>query len=276
MRTAFASIAIAGVVIIGEGEKDRAPMLANGERVGACGPAVDIAVDPVDGTRAVADDTVGALAVIAMAARGSMFAPGPIMYMDKIAVGRSAADSIDLAAPIADNLTAVARALGKPIAELGVAVLDRARNANTLARAEAAGARVHRLATADLAAVIACGIDGTGIDVALGIGGSPETVIAACALACLGGEILCRPWPRDQADRDRAAAAGIDLARVRRARDLTGGGQLACVATGITASTLVDAVRVDGDRAETHSLIVTDRAPPDALRRWHPFPARAP
>lgn len=202
MRAILASIDIDGVVVIGEGEKDEAPMLFNGERVGnGNGPEVDIAVDPIDGTTLSAQGMPGALAVIAMAERGSMYSPGSVVYMDKIAVGPAAAGKIDLDAPVEHNLHVVADARGKDINDLTAIILDRPRNAKYIDAVRRVGGRIRLIRDGDISGAISAADEATGIDILLGVGGSPEAVIAAAALTCMGGEIQARLWPRDDSER---------------------------------------------------------------------------
>jgi len=193
MRAILSSIEMDGVVVIGEGEKDEAPMLSNGERVGNGNPPlVDVAVDPVDGTRLTAEGGPGALAVLALAERGSMYAPGRLVYMDKIAVGEQAAGTVDLEAPIDHNLRQVARALGKEVDDLTAIILDRPRNAQHIEEVRRVGARIRLIRDGDIQGAISTAVEDSGIDVMLGVGGSPEAVTAACALICLGGGLQCK------------------------------------------------------------------------------------
>jgi len=250
LRASLADLPVAAIVVATEGAKDRAPMLAIGERLGAATAAIglDLAVDPVDGTRAVANRRAGAVIAIAAAARGALFAPGALPYLDKIAVGPAAASVIDLDAPLVENLRRVAAALGRPIHELGVSVLDRPRNQPHRDAVRAAGARLIAVADADLAQAVAVGLGDRGIDVAIGISGAPETVLAACALRCLGGQVLARAAP---------GAPILDAAA------LAAGERIAFAATGVTASALLDAIGDDGD---AHTLILARGAPPRERR----------
>jgi len=257
MRAMLATLDIDGIVVIGEGEKDAAPMLANGERIGnGDGPLVDVAVDPVDGTRLTAEGGPGALAVLALAERGSMYAPGSLVYMDKIAVGEEAAGSIDIEAPVEENLRRVARATGKAVDDLTAIILDRPRNRPHIEAVRRAGARIQLIRDGDIAAAIAAATGASGIDILLGIGGSPEAVTAACALRCLGGAMQCRLWPRDEAERDYAAAAGLDLAQVLTLDDLVRGGEVFFAATGVTHGELLDGVRYTPGGASTHTVVM--------------------
>ncbi|MBS1195315.1 MAG: glpX [Actinobacteria bacterium] len=257
MRAMLATLDIDGVVVIGEGEKDAAPMLANGERIGnGKGLLVDVAVDPVDGTRLTAEGVPGALAVLALAGRGTMYAPGRLVYMDKIAVGEEAADAIDLDAPIAENLRRVAEAGGKAVDELTAIILDRPRNRPHIEAVRRAGARIQLIRDGDISAAIAAATEDSGIDILLGIGGSPEAVTAACALKCLGGAMQCRLWPRDDTEREYAAAAGLDLQQVLTRDDLVRGGEVFFAATGVTPGELLDGVRYSPGGAWTHTVVM--------------------
>jgi fructose-1,6-bisphosphatase II len=260
MRTILATIDMDGIVVIGEGEKDEAPMLFNGEQVGNGAPlAVDVAVDPVDGTTLTAEGGPGALAVIGVAERGSMYAPGSLVYMDKIAVGEEARGVVDLDAPVADNLKSVAKALGKSVGNVTAIILDRPRNERFVSEVRAAGARIRLIRDGDISAAIATCIPDSGIDILLGIGGSPEAVTAACAVPALGGEIQCRLWPRDDSERAYAAAEGLDLDKVLTDKDLVDSDNTFFAATGVTSGELLDGVRYTRSRAETHSVVIRSK-----------------
>ncbi|MBN2112967.1 MAG: class II fructose-bisphosphatase [Acidimicrobiia bacterium] len=260
MRAMLATLDIDGVVVIGEGEKDAAPMLANGERIGnGRGPLVDVAVDPVDGTRLTAEGGPGALAVLALAERGSMYAPGRLVYMDKIAVGEQGAGSVDLDAPVEENLRRVARATEKAVDDLTVIILDRPRNRPHIEAVRRAGARIRLIRDGDISAAIAAAAEGSGIDILLGIGGSPEAVTAACALKCLGGAMQCRLWPRDDAERAYAAEAGLDLDQTLTLDDLVRGEAVFFAATGVTPGELLDGVRYASGGAWTHTVVMRYR-----------------
>ena len=260
MRTILGSIDMDGIVVIGEGEKDEAPMLYNGERIGNGNPpTVDVAVDPVDGTSLTAEGMPGALAVLALAERGSMYAPGSLVYMDKIAVGEEAAGRVDLDAPIAVNLRAIADAKGKEVEDLTAIILDRPRNARHIQEVREAGARIRLIRDGDIQGAISTNVADSGIDVLLGIGGSPEAVTAACALICLGGEMQCRLWPRDDAEREYAAEAGLDLEQVLGLRDLVDCEDVFFAATGVTTGELLRGVRYIADGAWTHSVVMRSR-----------------
>jgi len=261
MRLLLGTVDMDGVVVIGEGEKDEAPMLYNGEVVGnGQGPSVDIAVDPVDGTTLLSLGRPNAVAVVAAADRGTMFNPGPIVYMDKIAVGRAAAGVIDITAPVEKNLRAIARATKKDLDDLTVVVLDRPRHRDLIADIRATGARIRLITDGDVAGAIMAAFDGTGIDVLMGIGGTPEGVIAACALKCVGGAMQGRLHARDDAEREAAAAAGYDLERVLTIDDLAASDNVFFAATGITSGDLVKGVEYHGGGARTHSLTMRSRS----------------
>jgi len=260
MRAVLSTVAIDGTIIIGEGEKDNAPMLFNGEKVGTGqGLRVDVAVDPVDGTTLSAEGMPGALAVITVAEAGSMYAPGSLVYMDKIAVGPEAAGSIDLDAPVAHNLRQVARALGKDINDLTAIILDRPRNKKYVDAVRAAGARIRLIRDGDVSGAISTAERDSGIDILLGIGGSPEAVIAAGALACLDGEIQCRLWPRDDAEREYAMENGLDLGAVLTTRDLVDSDNVFFAATGVTDGELLEGVTFFADGAVTHSVVMRSK-----------------
>jgi fructose-1,6-bisphosphatase II len=260
MRSILDTIDMDGIVVIGEGEKDDAPMLANGERVGNGNPPMfDVAVDPVDGTRLTAEGMPGALAVLALADRGTMYAPGRLVYMDKIAVGEEAAGVIDLDAPVERNLTQIARALGKDVDDLTAIILDRPRNQPYIDAVRAAGGRIRLIRDGDISGAIATAVPDSGIDVLFGIGGSPEAVTAACALLCLGGEIQCRLWPRDESEREYATEAGLDLEEIIGIRDLVDSDNVFFAATGVTTGELLDGVRFIPDGAETHTVVMRSR-----------------
>ena len=210
MRLMLSTVSMDGVVIIGEGEKDEAPMLYNGEQVGnGEGPAVDVAVDPIDGTSLLALGRPNAVSVVGVAERGSMFDPGPVFYMDKIAVGPAAVGAIDMNASVETNLREIARANRKDMEDITVVVLDRERHVELIREIRETGARIRMLSDGDVAGAIMAAVAGTGVDVLMGIGGTPEGVITACAMKCLGGEMQGRLWPRNADDRKAAEAAGL-------------------------------------------------------------------
>lgn len=260
MRAHLGTLSLDGVVVIGEGEKDNAPMLHNGEVVGnGDGRPVDIAVDPVDGTTLTAAGMPGALAVIAVSERGTMFFPGSMVYMDKIAVGPSAKGMIDLDAPVDRNLTRVAKAKGSDVNDLTVMILDRPRNQPYIDAVRAAGARIRLIRDGDVSGAIATARDDSGIDMLLGIGGTPEGVLAAAAMRCMGGEIQGRMWARHDEDRARAAEEGFDLTRVLHTKDLVGGTSVSFAATGITGGEFLRGVRFTGRGAVTHSVMMRSK-----------------
>ena len=261
MRKHLRTLDIDGIVVIGEGEKDHAPMLFNGERVGTGqGMAVDVAVDPVDGTTLTAAGIPGALAVIALAeGHGTMYAPGSLVYMDKIAVGPKAAGMIDIEAPVAENLARVAKATGENVEDLRVVILDRPRNQDYIDATRAAGARISLIRDGDVAASIACAREDTDIDMLLGIGGSPEAVLSAAALVCMEGEIQCKLWPRDQSEVELAAEQGLDLNEVLTTQDLVASENVFFAATGVTGGEYLRGVDFYGGGCSTHSVIMRSK-----------------
>ncbi len=261
MRIVLSSTSMDGVVVIGEGEKDKAPMLYNGERVGdGHSPRADIAVDPIDGTTPTALGRGGALAVIAASEEGTMFDPGPCVYMEKLAVGPRAAGAIDITRPIADNLDAVAASKGTSVRDLTVVILDRARHADLIAAVRATGARIRLITDGDVAGAIATSWPDSGVDVLVGVGGTPEGVIAAAALKSMGGEIQGRLWPRDDTERDVATDAGYNLDAVLGTDDLVKGDNCFFAATGITDGELLHGVRYDQWGATTESLVMRSKS----------------
>ncbi len=261
MRLHLSTLDIDGLVIIGEGEKDEAPMLFNGEKVGTGqGMVVDVAVDPVDGTTLTAAGIPGAIAVIAIAeGRGSMYAPGSLVYMDKIAVGPEAAGTIDLDAPVDHNLRQVAKAKNKVVNDLRVLILDRPRNQKYIDAVRDAGARISLIRDGDVAGAIATAQDETAADILMGIGGSPEAVLAASALLCMGGEQQCRLWPRDEAEREYARDEGLDLDQVMTTSDLVASDNVFFAATGVTGGEYLRPVEFRGETVVTHSVIMRSR-----------------
>ncbi len=257
MRLILGTVAMNGTVIIGEGEKDEAPMLYNGEKVGdGTGPAVDIAVDPVDGTTLTAMGRGGAVAVIAVSEQGSMFDPGPCVYMEKIAVGPEAKGRVDLNASVTDNLRAIAEAKGIAVSEVTATVLDRPRHDDIVKEIREAGARIRLIGDGDVAGAIATAWPESGVDVLFGIGGTPEGVIAAAALKGMGGEQLGRLWPRDDAERAAAEALGYDLSRVLDTDDMVAGDNCFFAATGITDGNLLKGVHYVRGAVITQSLVM--------------------
>lgn len=261
MRAHLATLDIKGIVIIGEGEKDNAPMLYNGEIVGTGrGMEVEVAVDPVDGTTLTSKGEPGAISVIAVAeGRGLMYAPGKLAYMDKIAVGPEAAGLVELDAPVEQNLRQVAKAKNKDVNDLTVIVLDRPRNQRYIDGAREAGARIRLIRDGDVAAAISTARSDTSIDMLLGIGGSPEAVIAAAALKCMGGEIQCRLWPRDEKEVLVANESGLDLKRIMTTNDLVGSSNVFFAATGVTGGDYLRGVDFSGDSVTTHSVIMRSK-----------------
>jgi fructose-1,6-bisphosphatase II len=261
MRSHLATLEIDGIVVIGEGEKDSAPMLYNGERVGTGhGMPVDVAVDPVDGTTLTAAGMPGAIAVIALAeGHGTMYAPGGLVYMDKIAVGPEAAGSIDLEAPVAHNLTRIAQSMEKKVSDLRVMILDRPRNQPYIDDTRAAGARIRLIVDGDVAGSVACADTATGIDVLLGIGGSPEAVLSAAALACMDGEIQCKLWPRNESEVQLAHDEGLDLDQVLATSDLVNSDNIFFAATGVTGGEYLRGVDFYGGGCSTHSVIMRSK-----------------
>jgi fructose-1,6-bisphosphatase II len=260
MRLVLNSVPMEGIVVIGEGEKDEAPMLFNGEEIGAGGPAVDIAVDPIDGTTLTSRGQNNAISVIAVAERGTMFDPGPCVYMDKIAVGPGAAEVIDLDAPVTANLESVAKALGEDIDDITAVILDRPRHADIIRECREAGARIRLIPDGDVAGAIAVAWPDSGADILFGIGGTPEGVIAACALKCLGGAIYGRLYARDDDERTAALDAGYDLDHVLTTDELVSGEDVFFAATGITNGDLLRGVRYWGDGASTESLVMRSKS----------------
>ena len=257
MRQVLARTDLDGIVVIGEGEKDEAPMLFNGEVVGnGQPPLVDVAVDPVDGTRLTAEGRGSALAVIALSERGTMYAPGDLVYMDKLAVGEDAAGTVDINAPVEFNLRQVARASGKAVKEVTAVILDRPRNAEYIRSIREAGARISLIGDGDIQGAITTAIHGNGIDIMFGIGGSPEAVTSACAMAALRGEIQCKLWPRDGSEREYAREHDLDLDQVLSTRDLVNSNNTFFAATGVTTGALLKGVRFGGIHTSTHSVIM--------------------
>jgi fructose-1,6-bisphosphatase II len=261
MRVVLHTIAMDGVVVIGEGEKDSAPMLFNGERIGdGSPPMTDIAVDPIDGTTLASLGRGGALAVIAVSERGTMFDPGPCVYMEKLAVGPRGKGAVDITRSPTENLHALSDALGKPIRDLTAVILDRPRHAGLIDEVRASGARIRLITDGDVAAAILAAEDRTSADVLFGVGGTPEGVLAAAALKCMGGEIQGRLWPRDDAERQAATDAGYDLTAVLTTDDLVRGDNCFFAATGITDGDLLSGVRYLEFGATTESLVMRSRS----------------
>ncbi|HEY7603796.1 MAG TPA: class II fructose-bisphosphatase [Gaiellaceae bacterium] len=273
MRLMLDTVSMSGSVVIGEGEKDEAPMLYNGEEVGnGQGPEVDVAVDPLEGTRLTALGMPNAIAVIALAERGTMFFPGAAVYMDKIAVGPEAADAIDIEAPPAENVRRVAKAKSMHPEDVSVVVLDRDRHESLIADLREAGAKVRLITDGDVAPSIAAARAGTGVDMLMGVGGTPEGVISAAAIKCLGGAIQGKLWPRDDGERQALVDAGYDIERVLSTDDLVAGDDVFVAATGVTDGALLHGVRYTGGGAETASIVMRSRSGTvrriEASHRW--------
>ncbi len=262
MRMVLDSVSMDGVVVIGEGEKDEAPMLYNGEQIGdGHPPEVDIAVDPLEGTRLTALGMPNALAVIALSERGSMFDPGPCVYMEKIAGGPEIADLLDLDRPLAQTLGLIAERKRRDIRDVMVVMLDRDRHRDAMAQVRDAGARVRLITDGDVAASLLAVSENTAVDLLWGIGGTPEGVISAAAIKCIGGQLLGRLWPRDDDERAAARAAGYELERVLTCDDLVRGEDAFFSATGVTDGDVLQGVRYQGDRgASTESLVMRSRS----------------
>jgi fructose-1,6-bisphosphatase II len=261
MRLMLDTVSMQGVVVIGEGEKDEAPMLFNGEEVGdGDGPQVDVAVDPLEGTRLTALGMPNAISVIAVSERGTMFFPGAALYMDKIAVGPEAADAIDIDASPTENLERVAEAKRVDVNDLTVVVLERDRHDDLIAELREAGARVNLIRDGDVAPAMAAAQSVRGIDLLMGIGGTPEGVISAAAIKCLGGAMQGKLWPRNDEERTALVEAGFDLDRVLTHDDLVQGDDVFVAATGVTSGALLNGVRVVGDHVETESIVMRSRS----------------
>jgi fructose-1,6-bisphosphatase II len=257
MRLMLNSIEFDGIVVIGEGEKDEAPMLFNGEKVGTGHPPqADVAVDPIDGTRLLSRGEANAISVIAVSERGTMFDPGPCVYMEKIATGPEAADAIDLDRPLSENIKAVAKAKSMLVEDVIVTMLDRDRHEGFIREARETGARVRLITDGDVAGAITAGRGILGVDMLYGIGGTPEGVVSACALTCLGGAIQGRLWPRNDEERQRALDAGYDLEKVLTMKDLVSSGEIFFAATGITEGVLLRGVRNTKGGAQSQSLVM--------------------
>jgi fructose-1,6-bisphosphatase II len=261
MRLMLDTVWMDGVVVIGEGEKDEAPMLFNGEEVGGGdGPKVDVAVDPLEGTRLTALGQPNAIAVIAVAERGTMFFPGVAVYMDKIACGPEAVDAIDINASPTDNVQAVAEAKGVEPTDVSVVVLERERHERLIAELREAGAKVNLIRDGDVAPAIAAARGGTGVDLLMGIGGTPEGVISAAAIKCLGGALQGRLWPRDDQERKQLLEAGFELEHVLTTDDLVRGEDVFVAATGVTSGALLRGVHYTAGGAVTDSIVMRSRS----------------
>ncbi len=261
MRIVLDGVPMAGVVVIGEGEKDEAPMLYNGEEIGdGTPPLTDVAVDPIDGTTPTALGRGGALSVIAVGERGTMFNPGPCVYMEKLAVGPEASGHVSIELSPSANIAAVAKAKKESVRDVTAVILDRPRHADLIAEVRSTGARISLITDGDVAGAIATAWPETGADILFGIGGTPEGVIAAAALKCMGGEIQGRLWPRDDAERAEAVRQGYDLGKVLTHDDLVQGDNCFFAATGITDGELLRGVRYDRSGALTESLVMRSKS----------------
>ncbi|PWI43886.1 class II fructose-bisphosphatase [Streptomyces sp. ICBB 8177] len=261
MRTLVHTVSMNGVVVIGEGEKDEAPMLFNGEQVGdGSGPECDVAVDPIDGTTLNAKGMPNAVSVLAVAERGAMYDPSAVFYMDKLVTGPEAADYVDITAPASVNIRRVAKAKNSSPEDVTVVVLDRPRHDGLVREIRETGARIKFISDGDVAGAIMACREGTGVDLLLGVGGTPEGIIAACAMKCLGGTIQGKLWPKDDAERQRAIDAGHDLDRVLLTDDLVRGDNVFFVATGITDGELLRGVRYKAETATTSSLVMRSKS----------------
>jgi fructose-1,6-bisphosphatase II len=261
MRVVLSSVPMDGIVVIGEGEKDEAPMLFNGERIGdGSPPQTDIAVDPVEGTTLTSNGLGNAISVIAVSERGTMFDPGPCVYMEKIAVGPECRGVIDLSASPTDNLHAVAKAKGESVRDVTAVILDRDRHSDLIAEVREAGARIRLISAGDVIGAISTAWANSGADILFGIGGTPEGVIAAAAIKCMGGEIQGRLWPRNEDERAAAIAAGYDLDRVLTTEDLVRGDNCFFATTGITDGEVLKGVHYDRNGATTQSLVMRSKS----------------
>jgi fructose-1,6-bisphosphatase II len=261
MRALIGTVSMRGVVVIGEGEKDEAPMLYNGEEVGdGTGPLCDVAVDPIDGTTLMAKGMPNSIAVITVAERGAMFDPSAVFYMDKIAAGPEAAEVIDINAPAAENIRRVAKAKHGHPEDVTVCVLDRPRHEQLVREVREAGARIRFISDGDVAGAISAARAGTGVDLLLGVGGTPEGIIAAAALRCLGGVMQAKLWPRDDEERQKAKDAGHDLDRVLMTEDLVRGEDIFFCATGVTDGELLRGVRYYADSVATQSIVMRSKS----------------
>ena len=257
MRTVLTTVPMDGIVVIGEGEKDEAPMLYNGENVGdGTQPRTDVAVDPIDGTSLTSLGMGNALSVIAVSERDTMFDPGPCMYMEKIVVGPQAVGHIDITASATQNIKWVAKAKGESVRDLTVMILDRPRHEELIEEVRSTGARIKLISDGDIFGAIATSWPDAGVDILIGIGGTPEGVVSAAALKCMGGEIQGRLWPRNEEERQSALAAGYDLSKVLTSDDLVKGDNCFFAATGVTDGELLRGVRFDSRGARTQSLVM--------------------
>jgi len=257
MRHILNTVNMDGRVVIGEGEKDEAPMLFNGEKLGSCAePQIDIAVDPVDGTRLTALGLPNAVSVVAFAERGTMFDPKHIFYMNKIATGPRSASAIDINATATENVKAVAEALGKSVSDVTVCVLDRPRHDDLIKELREAGTRIRLITDGDVAGCLSTCNPKSGIDLMMGIGGSPEAVITACAIKCVGGNMQCKLWPRNDEEKAKCAEVGMDVNKVLKLNDLVATDNVFFAATGVTDGDWLQGVRFEGDVITTSSLVM--------------------
>ncbi len=273
MRFVLGSVHMDGVVIIGEGEKDEAPMLYIGERIGdGSGLKLDIAVDPVDGTTLTAKGLPGAISAVALSARGTMNCPREVVYVNKIIAGPEARDVVNIEASVAENLKNIAKAKKRKVSEITVVVLDRPRHEQLLSEIRSAGARIKLISDGDVAAGIQAALPDTGVDVLMGVGGTPEGVLTAAAIRCIGGVIQCKAWPRDDKEKKAAIAAGLDLDKVYSTEDLVAGDDVFFAATGVSSGEMLKGVRYSAGGAQTQSLAMRSRS--GTIRwidSWHNF-----
>jgi len=273
MRYVLDHVRMDGIVVIGEGEKDEAPMLYIGERIGdGSGLKLDIAVDPIDGTTLVAKGLPGAISAVALSARGTMNCPRQLVYVNKIVTGSEAKDVVDIDASVADNLKNIAIAKKRKVSELTVVVLDRPRHEQLLSEIRSAGARIKLISDGDVAASIQAALPETGVDVLMGIGGTPEGVLSAAAIRCIGGGIQCKAWPRDEKEREAAIADGVNLGKVYKTEDLVNSEDVFFAATGVSSGEMLKGVRYSSGGAQTQSLAMRSRS--GTIRwidSWHNF-----
>ncbi len=261
LRYMMNTVPMSGVVVIGEGEKDEAPMLFNGEQLGAENdPKMDIAVDPIDGTRLTALGLSGAISVVALSERGTMFNPKNIFYMNKLVVGPEGAEVIDINLPPAENIVRVAKARNKALDDITVVVLDRPRNEEIMGQIREVGARIKLIPDGDIAGALLTCKDQGGADLLMGIGGSPEAVITACAIKCLGGNMQCKLWPRNEGDVQEGLKRGLALDQVLTINDLVRGDNIFFAATGVTDGELMKGVRYEGRQIRTSSMVMRSKS----------------
>jgi len=273
MRYVLDHVRMDGIVVIGEGEKDEAPMLYIGEQIGdGSGLKADIAVDPIDGTTLVAKGLPGAISAVALSARGTMNCPRQLVYVNKIVTGPEAKDVVNIDASVADNLKNIAKAKKRKVSELTVVVLDRPRHEQLLSEIRSAGARIKLISDGDVAASIQAALPETGVDVLMGIGGTPEGVLSAAAIRCIGGGIQCKAWPRDEKEREAAIADGVNLDKVYKTEDLVNSEDVFFAATGVSSGEMLKGVRYSSGGAQTQSLAMRSRS--GTIRwidSWHNF-----